>query len=78
MDETNMFEEHSLEDVVAEAIKPKLQEQFNYGVIAGYNAAVAILYNKINSLTNVKDIKRLLRAELKNTHLPEEIIEKIT
>lgn len=58
----------NLEEVVADAIRPQLKKQFDIGVLAGYNAAIGIIYRHCKDMKTAKEIKNYLSKQLKDTH----------
>lgn len=57
----------TIEEIVAEAIKPQLEKQFLLGMQAGYNACLGIVYGNINKLHTIKEAKKYLKDEIAKT-----------
>lgn len=58
-----------LKNIVAQAIEPKLKEQFINGVNAGWTACAQSLYKQISSLTSAKEIKKVIKTEADKVHI---------
>ena len=52
-----------LEQIIADAIEPKLKESFNRGVMAGYDAAINVVYEHCKSMTSANKIKNYLKSK---------------
>ena len=57
----------TIEEIVAEAIKPQLEKQFLLGMQAGYNACLGVVYGNINKLHTIKEAKKYLKDEIAKT-----------
>ena len=53
-----------LEQIIADAIEPKLKESFNRGIMAGYDAAINIVYEQCKCMTSANKIKKYLKSKL--------------
>ena len=61
MDEKNIQED--LKSIVKGAIEPKLQDQFNLGIVAGFKAGCAACYEEVKGMTSAKKIIKHLREK---------------
>lgn len=59
--------EKTLEEIVAEVIKPQFEKQFYLGMQAGYNACLGVVYGNVNKLHTIKDAKKYLKDEIAKT-----------
>ena len=57
-------DEEKIKEIVEEAIKDKLKEQFNLGMIAGWDAAIRIIYQHCGTMTSANKIKKYLKSKL--------------
>lgn len=57
----------TIEEIVAEAIQPQLEKEFLLGMQAGYNACLGFVYENINKLHTIKEVKKYLRNEIAKT-----------
>ena len=60
-----MAEKKDVQQIVKEAIEPRLQEQFVNGLIGGFKAGCASCYAEVKNMTSAKKIikKRKEKAE---------------
>lgn len=56
-------ENKTMEDIVSEAIKPKLTDAFYRGMIVGAHTGMKMAWGKIRNCTSAKEIKRIIKAE---------------
>lgn len=56
-------ENKTLEDIVREAIEPKMKDSFYRGMIIGAHAGMKMAWGKVRNCTSAKEIKRILKAE---------------
>lgn len=56
-------ENKTLEDIVREAIEPKMTDAFYRGMIIGAHTGMKMAWGKIRNCTSAKQIKRILKAE---------------
>jgi len=59
-EEIQSTEELDVTTIVAEAIEPKLKEQFIIGIKAGWEACIVTIYEHCKSMTSAKKIKQYL------------------
>ena len=52
-----------LEQIIADTIEPKLKESFNRGIMAGYDAAINVVYEHCKSMTSANKIKKYLKSK---------------
>ena len=62
-----MDEDKTLKDIIADAIEPKLHEQFVKGCKAGWDAAWLVLQRNINKMTSAQQIKDFIKTKLKES-----------
>ena len=62
-----------LKEILKENIENDLQRQYNLGLIAGFHAAYATLYEEIKDIHNIKDMKRVIKSKCDYT---KEILNK--
>lgn len=53
----------TLEDIVREAIEPKMTDAFYRGMIVGAHAGMKMAWGRIRNCTSAKEIKRILKSE---------------
>lgn len=56
-------EKKTLEDIVREAIEPKMTDAFHRGMIVGAYTGMKMAWGKIRNCTSAKEIKRIIKAE---------------
>ena len=56
-------ENKTMEDIIREAIEPKLTDAFYRGMIAGAHTGMKMAWGKIRNCTSAKEIKRILKTE---------------
>lgn len=56
-------EKKSLEDIVREAIEPKMTDAFYRGMIVGAHTGMKMAWGKIRNCTSAKEIKRIIKSE---------------
>ena len=64
-----MEDNTELKELLTKAIEPKMKEQFNMGLMAGWNACCMAIEAQIRGMTSAKQIKQFLkqkRAEVQN------------
>lgn len=64
-----MEDNTELKELLTKAIEPKMKEQFNMGLMAGWNACCMAIEAQIRDMTSAKQIKQFLkqkRAEVQN------------
>ena len=61
-------DEKILHEMIKQAIEPKLKEQFNLGLIAGWDACVATIYKACKDLTSAQAIKEYLKSKTEEKH----------
>lgn len=67
-----MDESKDLKQIIADAIEPKLHEQFVKGCKAGWDAAWLVLQKNINRMTSAQQIKDFIKTKLKESPTNEE------
>lgn len=67
-----MDESKDLKQIIADAIEPKLHEQFVKGCKTGWDAAWLVLQKNINRMTSAQQIKNFIKTKLKESHANEE------
>lgn len=60
------YNEDKLKEILKENIEKDLQKQYELGLIAGFNAALAGLYSEIKDIHNAEDIKRYIKTKQEN------------
>lgn len=58
-----MIDEKELDNVVKDAIEPRLQDQFYNGLIGGFKAGCAACYNEVKDMTSARKIIKTLKAK---------------
>lgn len=56
-------ENKTLDDIIREAIEPKLADAFYRGMIVGAHTGMKMAWGKIRNCTSAKEIKRIIKAE---------------
>ena len=56
--------EEKIKEIVEEAIKDKLKEQFNLGLMAGWDARLVSIREQIKSLRSANKIKALIEKKI--------------
>lgn len=59
-----MNDQDTLYHITKEALEPRLQEQFYNGMIAGYQAALEVIWKHISPMTSAKAIKEYIHTEM--------------
>ena len=67
-----MGENKDLKQIIADAIEPKLHEQFIKGCKTGWDAAWLVLQKNINRMTSARQIKDFIKTKLKESPANEE------
>lgn len=67
-----MDETKDLKQIIADAIEPKLHEQFVKGCKTGWDAAWLVLQKNINRMTSAQQIKDFIKTKLKESPANEE------
>lgn len=57
-------DEEKIKEIVEEAIKDKLKEQFNLGLMAGWDACLVSIREQIKSLRSANKIKALIEKKI--------------
>lgn len=57
-------DEEKIKEIVEEAIKDKLKEQFNLGMMAGWDACLVNIREQIKSLRSANKIKALIEKKI--------------
>ena len=57
-------DEEKIKEIVEEAIKDKLKEQFNLGMMAGCDACLVSIREQIKSLRSANKIKALIEKKI--------------
>ena len=57
-------DEEKIKEIVEEAIKDKLKEQFNLGLMAGWDARLVSIREQIKSLRSANKIKALIEKKI--------------
>lgn len=57
-------DEEKLKEIVEEAIKDKLEKQFNLGLMAGWDACLASIREQIKPLRSANKIKALIEKKV--------------
>lgn len=58
-----MAEKKDVQQIVKEAIEPRLQEQFVNGLIGGFKAGCASCYAEVKNMTSAKKIIKKLKEK---------------
>lgn len=67
-----MDESKDLRQIIADAIEPKLHEQFVKGCKAGWDAAWLVLQKNVGRMTSAQQIKDFIKTKLKESPSNEE------
>ena len=62
-----IIELDNFKEIISEELTKKFKENFNKGLIAGYNAGITVSYEAIKNETSAKKIKEILRNKVKET-----------
>ena len=57
-------DEEKIKEIVEEAIKDKLKEQFNLGIVAGWDAFLVSIREQIKTLRSANKIKALIEKKI--------------
>ena len=60
-------DEEKIKEIVEEAIKDKLKEQFNLGMMAGWDACLVSIREQIKSLRATNKIQTLIEKKIEQT-----------
>lgn len=63
MNKENKTMEDIMEDIIREAIEPKMKDAFYRGMIVGAHTGMKMAWEKVRNYTSAKEIKRILKAE---------------
>ncbi len=58
------MEDKELHDILKERIEKDYREQFNKGLMAGFDSCILTVYKQIEKLTSAKAIKKLMKEKV--------------
>lgn len=58
------MDEQKIQDAVADAIEPRLKEQFLIGTMAGWDACLRTIYDHCKSMTSAKKMNKYLQSKV--------------
>lgn len=62
------LKEEKLKEIISDAIIEKLKNQFNLGLICGFDVSIETIYKEVKGMTSAKAIKALLKSRMEEVN----------